>query len=146
MPILTVILNDNIMKVSFIVLIIAAMVNPSAANTQASTIRSNQFGTRLSVSHNWYYEITSGFCGGEFPYFVYRQRMTIGDGKSEFVATDVFLKPKEYSLELLYFCEGFFYYYVFSLPEEPGLGLENSAMFVRADNKTMKICKLVESH
>ena len=136
--------HSNFVALSFIILAITAMLSPNVANTQACAIKSNQFGTRLSVSHKWYYEITTDFCGGDF-YFNYRQRVTIDDGKSEFVPTLFVLQPKEYSLELVGFCEGYYYYYVFSLPREVSFDLENSAMFVRADNKRTKICKLVQS-
>lgn len=135
--------HSNFVALPFIILAIAATLSPNVANTQASRIKSNQFGTRLSVSHNWYYEVTADFC--VFTYFNYRQRMTIDDGKSEFVPTENIIRAKEYSLELLGFCEGYYYYEVFSLPRELSLNLENSAMFVRADNRTTKICKLVQS-
>jgi|SRR5688572_2758752 len=142
MPILTVILNVNIMKVSFIVLIIAAIMSASAANSQYY-LRATQFGTRLSATHNYYAEPVLDYCA-EY-YFSYRQRVTIDDGKSEFAATDVFLKPREYSLELFYSCEGYYYYVVYPLEPEFKFNLENSAMFVKADNKPTKICKLDQS-
>lgn len=135
--------HPKFVALPFIILAIAGMLSPNVANTQASRIKSNQFGTRLSVSHNWYYEVTADFC--EFTYFNYRQRVAVDDGKSEFIATEVFLKPREYSLALLGFCEGYYYYYVFSLPQELSFDLENSSMFVGADNKPTRICKLVQS-